>query len=364
MWTEKRNGKFRLYERYSDPTGKTHKVSVSFDKDTPQQRNIAKRKLDQLIAERTQVIDINITFEQLTKLYMMQKQPLLKPSTNRRNQRECDTFNKLFGNVKVCDMNAYLIRSKLLARSKNVPSTYNEHLQRFKEIIKWGYVNDFVDDPSFINKLTALKDKSQKEKIADKFLEKEECQALLDAMNPEARKLTEFMILSGLRSGEALALTENDFDFKNREIIVNKTLDPVTKEITPPKTFSSIRRVYMLDSLLALCETLRDDLRCRPTIYKRKPKPVFWNCVGAPYEYTAFNKYLRETSKEVLGRCITTHVLRHTHASLLAENGVDYEVIARRLGHENSAITKKIYIHITERKKNKDNEKLKTLALI
>lgn len=364
MWIEKRKNHYRLYDRYTDPSGISHKVSVKFDKDTTQQRNKAKQRLDQLIAERNKVIEYDLTFEQLTKIYLMKKEPLLKASTHRRNTRECDTFNKLFGKVKIADLSAPYVRTKLLDKSKNKPSTYNEHLQRFKEIIKWGYVNDFVEDQSFINKLTPLKDKSKKEKIADKFLEKDECQVLLDAMTHEGRQLTEFMLLSGLRIGEALALTEDDLDFDLREINVSKTLDPITKEITEPKTFASIRKVYMQNALLTLCEAIRDDLDSRPRIYPNEPKPLFWNAQGTPYEYTAYNKYLGEVSEKVLGRKITTHVLRHTHASLMAENGVDYEVIARRLGHENSSITKQIYIHVTERREKKDNEEIKDVDLI
>ena len=361
MWIEERNGYFRMYERYTDPSGERHKVSVKFDRNTPQQRNKAKAKLDEMIEKRTQVMDVNITFETLTKFYLIQKKPLLKPSTHRRNSKECDTFNKLFGKVKVSDLSAQLVRKKLLKRSKYKPSTFNEHLERFKEIIKWGYRNDYVEDMSVLKKLTPLKDKSRKEKIADKFLEKEECQALLEAMNPSGRLLAHFMILSGLRIGEALALSIDDLKIDSRVISVHSTRDPVTLEITSTKTFASTREVYMQDDLLALCETIRDSLEGKPKI---SPMPLFWNEDGRPMEQNAFNKCLRETSEMVFGRKITSHVLRHTHASLMAENGVDYEVLSRRLGHENSNITKQIYIHVTERKKQKDNESIREISLV
>ena len=72
--------------------------------------------------------------------------------------------------------------------------------------------------------------------------------------------------------------------------------------------------------------------------------------------YFSFNAYIRENSMKCLGRFITPHVLRHTHASLMIEQGLSLDIIARRLGHEDSEITRKIYIHITERLKEKENQ--------
>ena len=40
-------------------------------------------------------------------------------------------------------------------------------------------------------------------------------------------------------------------------------------------------------------------------------------------------------------------MLRHTHASLCIDKGIDVELIAKRLGHKNSRVTREIYIHKT-----------------
>lgn len=363
MWVEKRKDHYRMYERYTDPLGETHKVSVRIERNTPQQRNKGQAVLDELIEKKRSFVYADLTFEQLAQFYLIEKKPYLKASTNRRNERECNAFNKLFGKVRVSDLSASLVRgsiSKISSRS----SAFNEHIKRFKGIINWGYVNDYVKDPSFIDKLTPARDKSRRQKVADKFMEKDECNLLLDNLPSSSRILAQFMILSGLRCGEALALTEDDLDFGKREISVTKTRDPITHQITPPKTPASIRQVYMQDALLALCATIRDDLDERPSVGNGEPKPLFWNGAGRPMEYRAFLKTLSKTSTRVLGRKITTHVLRHTHASLLAENKIDLEVISRRLGHEDSRITKEIYVHVTQRREEIDREELKKIDLI
>ncbi|WP_422730591.1 tyrosine-type recombinase/integrase [Lactobacillus johnsonii] len=46
---------------------------------------------------------------------------------------------------------------------------------------------------------------------------------------------------------------------------------------------------------------------------------------------------------------LSTHIFRHTHASKLAEKGMPIELISKRLGHRDSAITRQIYLHITKK---------------
>ncbi len=54
MWSETLpSGKVRFVERYEDPmTGKTHKVSVTMDKDTASTRKIAQAALNDKIDEK------------------------------------------------------------------------------------------------------------------------------------------------------------------------------------------------------------------------------------------------------------------------------------------------------------------------
>jgi integrase len=66
----------------------------------------------------------------------------------------------------------------------------------------------------------------------------------------------------------------------------------------------------------------------------------------------------------VLGRRITAHALRHTHASLLLAEGIDIDTISRRLGHENSKVTKEIYLHVTQKIIESDNEKLSKVNIL
>ncbi len=80
--------------------------------------------------------------------------------------------------------------------------------------------------------------------------------------------------------------------------------------------------------------------------------------------YHGYNHYLKRKSMEVLERPTTAHTLRHTHASLLMEQGIDIETISARLGHSNSKITKEIYLHVTSKLEEQRNQALKEINIV
>ena len=60
-----------------------------------------------------------------------------------------------------------------------------------------------------------------------------------------------------------------------------------------------------------------------------------------------------------------THSLRHTHATMLMENGADMVYIQRRLGHKDVSVTMNIYTnHITEKIISQNNERLNNMFTV
>ncbi|MCC8177384.1 MAG: site-specific integrase [Bacteroidales bacterium] len=239
------------------------------------------------------------------------------------------------------------IRQRFLATGKS-NGTINEFFTRFKAAIRWAYKNDVIDDIRFIDKLDNLKDTPHAVKIQDKYLESEELSAILDTMQHQVWfDLTLFLALSGLRIGEAIALKRSDLDMVNREIIVDKTYDTTHDLITTPKTYASERRVYMQDELYDLCQELLD---AKILSFS----DILFNNFGERVSYNSYRAYLRRHSEKAIGRPITPHVLRHTHASLLMEQGMEMDAIAAR----------QIYVHVTKKLEEKWNSQLKEVSIL
>lgn len=255
-WIEK-GKKNRYCDYFTDPlTHKRHKISVTIEKDTPQARNKAKNKLDELIAMRTMHTPDKLFLHDLTKLYLQAQKSIVKPSTYGRNKAKCNVYEKIFGNIDINQLTAGMVKAAFMKRNPK-PGTVNENLIRFKAMLRWAYQNDFIKDASIIDKLTPLKDNARKEGLKDKYLEKEDLKLLLDAMKVETwHNLTKFLVLSGCRIGEALALNEDDIDLINREITISKTYDSNNRVVTDPKTYASNRKIYMQDDLYALTRSI------------------------------------------------------------------------------------------------------------
>lgn len=64
------------------------------------------------------------------------------------------------------------------------------------------------------------------------------------------------------------------------------------------------------------------------------------------------------------GKVLSPHILRHTHASLLAAAGMSLDAISRRLGHSDSDITKEVYLHVTEKLKKLEEEQLSKVKIL
>ena len=238
----------------------------------------------------------------------------------------------------------------------------NEHIIRIKALLRWGYQNDYINDVSYLDKLENFKDMRHKEKIQDKYMESSEVHVLLDNMSIDKwRELTEFLIMTGLRIGEALALEINDIDLKERQIHVTKTFDTNNMETTTPKTLESLRDVYIQDDLLSLCRILKKNALTWRMV---SGSNLVFQDENGRYRYAAYNKYLRENTEKIIGRKLTAHALRHTHVSLLAEQGIDFETIARRVGHDGSKVTREIYFHVTKKLKERDDSTIASIHIL
>lgn len=369
MWVEQtKTDKYKYIERFTDPlTGKYRRVSIVLDKNTRQAQKQAQaalqKKIQSAIDGPATVKDISLS--ELFDLYATEKKLTIKASSYHSNiPRVQRTMEIIGGDILISNLSAGLIRKKLISTGES-KTTINGRIEKIKELLRWGYKNDYVRDISYLDKLDKLKEeRTRAEKLEDKFLESEDAIKLVRHIrNRKWRNFTEFLLLSGLRYGEAAALLRSDLDFSARVIHVTKNYDHKNKIVTTPKSASSNRDVFMQMELYALCKRLVAE-SMSDTVVSISKSNLLFSYHGKMLEHEAYYAYLKKASLRILGREITPHVLRHTHASLMMEHGMSVEAITRRLGHTDSQLTRRIYLHVTKRMSDKENDQINNIHIL
>ena len=173
----------------------------------------------------------------------------------------------------------------------------------------------------------------------------------------------------GLRLGEAFAIDlENDIDFENSYLIVNHQVQFLNGcwTLVKPK-YDSIRKVKLdnmtLEKLKRAKELHFDSINFYKEYYsqiKLNSKNQLNYIDGTPVHLLCSRDdgtYIQPRIMCHTGRVIhydlnimdyDYHSLRHTHATMLLEAGINPKVVQERLGHKNIETTLQVYTHVTE----------------
>jgi integrase len=176
----------------------------------------------------------------------------------------------------------------------------------------------------------------QKQKRA---LEKEELLALASSAG-EYRLLILVAGLLGIRWAELIALTPEDFDFRNKLISVSKSLSEVNGRFVLVTPKSGKVRV------LPLLSVLEKDLKalCLAT---PEGETVFRSVKGENLRHSNFMRRIFAPALAASGvPQITFHQLRDTAISQAIASGADVLVLSKIAGHSNPSITLNVYGHL------------------
>lgn len=173
------------------------------------------------------------------------------------------------------------------------------------------------------------------------------------------------LAFSGMRKGEAYALTWEDVDFNKNVIDINKSLsrgENKTVYISPPKNKSSIRKISMDKETMNILKhwklQQKQQLLALGFPAKKHNQNIFTTDENEYYQPTVDATWRKGIYKlDPSFKRINTHEFRHTHASLLFEAGVSIKEVQDRLGHSDITTTMNIYAHVSEAKRDEAADK-------
>lgn len=169
---------------------------------------------------------------------------------------------------------------------------------------------------------------------------------------PQYERLYYFLISTGMRFGEATALTWNDIDLETGEIRINKTSVSIHGSMTiqeTTKTRAGIRTIYVGPNITEWLkwhkEQLNDEVNYRNLVFPN----TRYNIINQANAIACWKRICNDLGIEYQGM----HALRHTWATRALEAGIEVKVVSQMLGHKNVITTMNIYQDVLDAEKMK-----------
>lgn len=345
-------------------TGKEVKTSISARTKTEVKKQAKQAIYDFKANGSTRFKSATVkNYDELANLFWESYHHTVKPNTQDNVRRLLDNHVlPLFGHFRLDKLTTPLIQSIIndLAKkaNNNEPKAflhYDKIHALNKRILQYGVTMQVINlNPARDVILPRNTQKAKREKV--KHFENAELKQFmdyLDTLDHERYRniyeitLYKFLLATGCRINEALALSWSDIDFENGSVSITKTLNSKGK-LNSPKSKASLRDIDIDNNTIQLLKTYQ--LRQVQEAWKlrRKEKVVFSDFIHDYPSNKTLGTRLRTQFKKAGVPNIGFHGFRHTHASLLLNAGIPYKELQDRLGHSTLSMTMDTYSHLSK----------------
>lgn len=281
-------------------------------------------------------------------------------------------FNKwilpVYGNMKIKDVTTKHCQ-KIINQWAKETDQYRVLHSSASRIFKYAINLGIIATNPLAN---VMMPKRKKELSVDepiKVYRKEQLVKLFDHLNHRPATYTDdfnktllrFLVYSGCRISEALALNWSDINFTDKSVMINKTLSHTKNGLTisSPKTENSYGEIALDDQTINILKRWQINQRIHMLEYgESNPKMIFCSVNKQYVSHNSFYARLKYITKNAGVPFLGNHVTRHTHASMLLDAGASMKEIQERLRHSSITITMDVYGHLSKETKVNTVEKL------
>ena len=353
-----------IYLGIDQVTGKDVKTSITARTRKEVKQKAKEAEIDFIQNGSTRFKEATIkTYKELAELWWESYKHTVKPNTQGNMSK---ILNKhilpLFGAYKLDKLTTPLIQNiinKLAGKTNNREQGAYLHYEKIhtvnKRILQYGVVMKAIPfNPAreVILPRNTQKEKRQKIKHFDN-IELKRFLDYLDNLDSDRyryfyeKTLYNFLLATGCRINEALALEWSDIDLDRAVVHVTKTLNR-KQEVNSPKSKSSYRDIDIDPKTVTILKQYKRRQTQEAWKIGQTEKVVFSDFIHEyPNNSTLFTR-LKTHFKRAKVPNIGFHGFRHTHASLLLNAGIPYKELQHRLGHSTLAMTMDTYSHLSK----------------
>ncbi|OEY83740.1 integrase [Oenococcus kitaharae] len=304
-----------------------------------------------------------IKFNELAKEWLTMKAKDVKPSTYKkieeRYKLHIQPYFKGMYLDELTPIKAQQFVNGLAAKLVGYTDSLDIVNQVYKKAVQYGYVKD--NPFANVDKPRAKKAPSS---ISVKFYDVEQLRRFLNSAYQLYSKdhysrylFFRLLAFTGMRKGEALALSWEDVDLADKTLSISKTVVTTTNgELISeaPKTKAGNRLMTLDDDTIAVLAEwkLRQHELYQALGYGSSPcEFVFNSSVNSFVTLGKPRQWCRAVAKAADLPPIIIHGFRHTYATLAVQSGMDIKQLQYQLGHRDVHTTLQIYAEVTNQQK-------------
>lgn len=364
-YTTKKGYRWRYQVCITDPlTGKKRFKSKSGFA-TKRDAKIAADELEKQVHTGGYSQASDITFKELADMWLESYQLTVRESTFSVSKSMLkNDLLPFFGSKKIANITALDCQRAVNYWSQRMVTFYRR-FYLLKRILNYALNLQLIDRVVADAVIVPRRKKTDSSK---NFYTKDELQIFLayaqKIADPQLYTLFRLLAFSGLRKGEAFALTWSDVNFAEGYVDVNKTTSfDYTGNITihDPKTSSSFRKVYIDHKTVDILKKWRAE-QARWLLSKgintlNKQQLVFSTRNNGLIEGAHILRKMAEIAKKANLHRITLHGFRHTYATLAVQGGMPVKELQAQLGHTDVQTTLNIYTSVTTEQRKETADK-------
>lgn len=309
-------------------------------------------KLEKRLAVNKQ----NITLHEYYNEWRERRELRVKPATLYKNDKDFTRIDKIIGKLRVSEIEGSDIHKVQRELAKKLTTRgVNTNMALLRSIMKSAVADDIIIKNPTLSVMPLGRTEEEDEKLSKQHRQLSESEIDIFfryAEKSHYRLYCLFLLLTGMRAGEAAALTWGDIDTETRTIHITKTVTRISDkefQIGTTKTKGSKRDIVLSDEVQTV---LQEQLIFQSALFGiaavKKAERIFTTTKGGLITQHTLSPVIKNICMTATANgepleVFASHTFRATYINRSITAGIPYREIAKQVGHTKTTTIQTYY---------------------